>query len=543
MDGTTVAATTITSWSDTQIVCLVPRWAQSGPVVVVDGSGRASSGHSYTVGFSAGGPKATGYPVQYRINENCGDLVGEGAAIQAAFSTWSGAGSRLSLAYAGTTAATANPPTSANGAYEIYFSNTGFTDSGVLAWNWYWYSGGTIVDSNIIFNDFHTWGVGAAPGKFDIETVALHELGHTAGLDDQYLETTKVMGAGRTNMTRRALSASEVNGAIYLHGVSPTAPPTMPTVTSLTHPSQSTWYANPAPALSFSATDADGVAGYSFVLDQNTGTTPDTVSEGSAASKSYGGLAGGVWYFHVRAVDAVGNWGPTAHFMLRIDTSSNPSPVASPVLAATSFSAAGPSAVAYNARAKVTGTLLSATGLARASRPVVLEVSTDNSTWTSAGTAITGATGAFTLYSPKVVGRRFLRVRFAGDAEDASGVSPVLQVKARLYYSSAPRSSTYTQRYRSTYKVWGYFRPKHAGGSKQIKLKAYRYERKSNGSYGWVHKRTYSTKASNASGSSYTKYTGSVRLPSKGRWRVRAYHAEDAGNATSYSGYRYIRVK
>jgi hypothetical protein len=174
---------------------------------------------------------------------------------------------------------------------------------------------------------------------------------------------------------------------------------------------------------------------------------------------------------------------------------------------------------------------------------VVLEVSTDNSTWTSAGTAITGATGAFTLYSPKVVGRRFLRVRFAGDAEDASGVSPVLQVKARLYYSSAPRSSTYTQRYRSTYKVWGYFRPKHAGGSKQIKLKAYRYERKSNGSYGWVHKRTYSTKASNASGSSYTKYTGSVRLPSKGRWRVRAYHAEDAGNATSYSGYRYIRVK
>jgi len=39
-----------------------------------------------------------------------------------------------------------------------------------------------------------------------------------------------------------------------------------------------------------------------------------------------------------------------------------------------------------------------------------------------------------------------------------------------------------------------------------------------------------------------TKYKASVSLPHRGKWRVRAYHA-DAGHAPSFSGYDYITVK
>jgi hypothetical protein len=214
-----------------------------------------------------------------------------------------------------------------------------------------------------------------------------------------------------------------------------------------------------------------------------------------------------------------------------------------PVLAPPTFSAAVSSTVSYRQRARVTGVLKSAPGLARSGRLVTLESSPDQTTWTSSDTTVTGPAGTFALYSPTVSGRCYLRVRFDGDSEDSSGVSPALLVKARLLYSSAPKFATYTQRYGSTYRVRGYFKPRHSSGSGQIKVRAYRYERTASGAYGYVYKRTFATKASNPSGSSYTKYTGYLRLPSRGKWRVRAYHAEDADNATSFSTYRYVKVK
>jgi len=60
-------------------------------------------------------------------------------------------------------------------------------------------------------------------------------------------------------------------------------------------------------------------ANYSFVLDQNPGTVPDTVPEWNIPGSSYSGKADGVWYFHVRAQDYLGNWGPAAHRRVQID--------------------------------------------------------------------------------------------------------------------------------------------------------------------------------------------------------------------------------
>ena len=43
--------------------------------------------------------------------------------------------------------------------------------------------------------------------------------------------------------------------------------------------------------------------------------------------------------------------------------------------------------------------------------------------------------------------------------------------------------------------------------------------------------------------STKTKWTAKVVFPSAGKWRVRAYHAADGKNASSYSSYDYIRVR
>lgn len=58
---------------------------------------------------------------------------------------------------------------------------------------------------------------------------------------------------------------------------------------------------------------------YSYELDQAPDTEPDVTAEGTGTTASFSDVADGLWWFHVRAVDAEGNWGPTAHRQVMID--------------------------------------------------------------------------------------------------------------------------------------------------------------------------------------------------------------------------------
>ncbi|MHB8706446.1 MAG: OmpL47-type beta-barrel domain-containing protein, partial [Coriobacteriia bacterium] len=109
--------------------------------------------------------------------------------------------------------------------------------------------------------------------------------------------------------------------ALHLQVNIDTVAPSMTSLTSSTHVNATTWYSNNDPAFSWSASDThSGVSGYSYVLDQSAETTPGTTSAGSATTISYPDKADGVWYFHVRARDAAGNWGTVSHREVRIDT-------------------------------------------------------------------------------------------------------------------------------------------------------------------------------------------------------------------------------
>jgi RHS repeat-associated protein len=106
--------------------------------------------------------------------------------------------------------------------------------------------------------------------------------------------------------------------------------PAAPTVSSSTHSSQTTWYPSDDPAFAWSASDFSTIVGYSYVLDQASGTTPDTTSEGTATSNTYSNVSTvGVHYFHVRAKDGAGNWGSTKHYTVRIDDVAPTAPVVS----------------------------------------------------------------------------------------------------------------------------------------------------------------------------------------------------------------------
>lgn len=95
------------------------------------------------------------------------------------------------------------------------------------------------------------------------------------------------------------------------------APVSGPTVSSTTHPDPNAWYAKKDVELAW--TVPAGANGFSYIINGNSGTIPDDVSEGTATTRSYFNNPDGVLYFHIKAHGA-GGWGSTTHFRIGIDT-------------------------------------------------------------------------------------------------------------------------------------------------------------------------------------------------------------------------------
>jgi hypothetical protein len=67
---------------------------------------------------------------------------------------------------------------------------------------------GALLESDVFFNSSFSWSVNAAgePGRFDLESIALHEIGHFSGLGHSALGETELASGGG----RRVLSAEAV---------------------------------------------------------------------------------------------------------------------------------------------------------------------------------------------------------------------------------------------------------------------------------------------------------------------------------------------
>jgi hypothetical protein len=103
-------------------------------------------------------------------------------------------------------------------------------------------------------------------------------------------------------------------------------------LTSPTHPDNQKWYADNSPSFQWPIpTSTSPIVGYSYSLDQYGSTVPAENVNLTDNFISFTGLADGIWYFHVRAKDAAGNWGPASHFRVQIDvTPDAPPDVSSP---------------------------------------------------------------------------------------------------------------------------------------------------------------------------------------------------------------------
>lgn len=119
-----------------------------------------------------------------------------------------------------------------------------------------------------------------------------------------------------------------------------------------------------------------------------------------------------------------------------------------------------------------------------------------------------------------------------GNERQSGAVTSTRRTKASM---SRPTLSSRTIRRGRTYRATGSLKPRHTAGTKPVKIYAYRYVR---GKYRYY--RAFSATASNYS--SYTKYTAKVRLPYRGKWRLRAVHS-DTQHLKSYSSYRYVTVR
>ena len=149
-------------------------------------------------------------PVRYFVNDSgvpgvsAADFQG---AVGRAFATWQ-AVPTASITYqlAGVTATT---PGKDDGASVLGFRSRPDLDRVLASTSFLVDSAtGALIESDIFFNSSFPWSVAAAgeAGKFDVESIALHEIGHMSGLGHSALGETELRdGGGRRVIASEAV--------------------------------------------------------------------------------------------------------------------------------------------------------------------------------------------------------------------------------------------------------------------------------------------------------------------------------------------------
>jgi len=224
-------AAAVILWSDTKIVCTVPSnhdiSASSGPVTVRTDIGTSSNGFLFrvTFGYSLLKWSGTDPTIYYSINENAPSCSGEGSAIERAASTWNGAaGGRFEFKYGGSTTLTA--PDLTNGKNDLMWGSANEVAVTHLTWD---RRTDLLLECDVVFSDSYNWSANTSNSVpldgYDVESVALHELGHMLSLQDLYgsveedvYDTGKVMyGYERKGDILRSLHDDDKAGIQWIY--------------------------------------------------------------------------------------------------------------------------------------------------------------------------------------------------------------------------------------------------------------------------------------------------------------------------------------
>jgi hypothetical protein len=177
----------------------------------------------------------------YLINVNTGDAGGANGSVEAfrnaiiaAANSWGSAGAAFSMQHGGPTSVTTKGYDEKN---VIFWENMGSTTTLAEA-TWWTFDKGRIVETDIRFNDYYVWDATGAPakGEPDLQSIAVHELGHWLSLSHDtepgcpsagpVMCASYVMGT-----VKRALSANDIAGVKAIYGPGATQPTATPTST------------------------------------------------------------------------------------------------------------------------------------------------------------------------------------------------------------------------------------------------------------------------------------------------------------------------
>ena len=163
--------------------------------------------------------------VSFLINPDSGP-AGASAAIQAGMTTWSTVpGANFHLTSAGATSRTGDTRDDHN---VCSFGDLGA--DGTIAQSSFWFNPNTGVlgESDIVFNTHYLWSASGAPGRYDVQNVATHELGHSLSLDDlsgpSHSEKTMYGYTAPGETKKRSLEADDIAGICHLYPAGPTLP-------------------------------------------------------------------------------------------------------------------------------------------------------------------------------------------------------------------------------------------------------------------------------------------------------------------------------
>jgi hypothetical protein len=182
------------------------------------------------------------FPIRYFVTDRGVDAVSAQqfqTAISRAFGTWSGVETAsLSSQFGGFTQ---SPPGGDDDLSVLGFLDRADQNRTLAATSFFIdTTDGRILESDIFFNSTFSWSVSdaGAAGRFDLESIAVHEIGHLLGLSHSALGETELISGGRRviaaetvmfpiafssgNTSDRELKPDDIAGITDIYGTSGT---------------------------------------------------------------------------------------------------------------------------------------------------------------------------------------------------------------------------------------------------------------------------------------------------------------------------------
>ncbi|MEI6725913.1 MAG: IPT/TIG domain-containing protein [Actinomycetes bacterium] len=226
-----IRADDVSSWTDESIDCVVPTGviarydasAGTGPVVVTSSGGEESNAYDFVVPFGYGASRWANAGATYLVNPSGIDDALRESLVDAGADVWNAAGSGFWFTDGGiTTLGEAK-----DGKNVISWSDD-LPDGVIGQASSYENAAGDMTETDVQFSNAYDWADGApGSGTMDVQSIAMHEIGHWLVLLDQYMDgdSDKVMyGFGDEGEQKRTLAPGDVAGITWIYPVDTVGP-------------------------------------------------------------------------------------------------------------------------------------------------------------------------------------------------------------------------------------------------------------------------------------------------------------------------------